>query len=123
MKTADKLVCSAALSVAVMAVATFAGLEYATRHRVAARAAAEPWREAPTWQGTKFTGDSLPVEIVSSFASDPVAPDERKAEFAFCLKAGSKYPCRGWYGRIESVTPIEDGWEVTITVRANTGRC
>jgi len=121
--TRYKLILAAAVAVTAVAVGVFSGRAVWERAPRATQDRAEPWRLFPAWQGTKVGANfSVPGEISEAFAADPPTPDGRRTEFAFCLEPGSRfYPCQGWYGLIDSVVPNASGWEVNVTIRANTG--
>lgn len=118
MKIVDRIAWGAVVAVVVMAVGTFAGIEWTRRTVLAARAAAEPWRETGKWRGTNLSSKiAVPQPVVTAFENDPPAPAERKSIFAAFLTPRSQYRCEGWFGTIDDVSPNVDGWEVSITIR------
>jgi hypothetical protein len=59
---------------------------------------------------------SAPSIVTKAFENDPAAPDGRKKLFAMFLDPSAYYYCRAWSGKIVSVKPTWDGWEVDLTV-------
>src|SRR5262245_35267745 len=119
MKTLDRICWSAVPVVALIGIATFAGVEWKKREALAARAAAEPWRDSGIWRGTALVpapSVAIPAPVACAFANDPQAPPERTAMFAAFLKPSARYQCGGWFGTITAVEPLAEGWEVTVEI-------
>lgn len=76
-----------------------------------------------TWLGTKIDPQpraegktlSFQKQVSALFARLDLQPDARLAHFAWC----DQYPlvCRGWAGRIETISPSPAGWLIRVRVR------
>jgi hypothetical protein len=94
-----------------------------TAANIAARIAKEPWRAFDHWKGTEIAASQAIPEAVSiAFAADPPAPDGRKTTFREFLAPTAHYPVVGWAVMITSITPNDDGWEVSANVWARLKR-
>ena len=122
MTNADRFTWAAVAAVVLIGIAVFAELEASRRAAIAARAAAEPWRQLPDWRGTNISSKlTIPPQVRKAFTDDPPAPEERKAMVANFPPWIARYRLLGWNVAIDAVTPNVEGWKIDVTVGVKMG--
>lgn len=95
------------------------------KHRRAEEVRQRALQRFNTWRGTQgHVPENLPDDarplygaVAQIFGSDLPVPEDRAREFAPFIEGKPEHKCVGWSVKVMSVTPAENGWEATVSVR------